>query len=96
MFIARIEVHGNPDRGQDPHYMMEWNVRADSYEEMLKKVRDFQLEHNIGAGNWGDCKLYLNNKIVGYMSYNGRVWKHRLRSAVEAKETNEVDMTNFK
>lgn len=28
----------------------------------------------LGGGNWRRADLYLGRKLVGYMSYNGRIW----------------------
>jgi len=42
---------------------------------MRAKVSKFQGDNDIGGGNWGEAILTQDGKLVGYMSYNGRVWK---------------------
>jgi hypothetical protein len=79
MFKAKPTFFGNPDRGQDPNrrpYGVE--IRALQGETMSKLLDDFDKwrmdNPNIGGGNWGTCKVYKDNKLFGYMSWNGRIW----------------------
>ena len=77
----KAKAYGNIDHGQDPKELLaSTELQADTIGELRAKVQQWQDEEGLGGGNWGECPLYLNNKIVGYMSYNGRVWKGRLRS----------------
>lgn len=77
----KATAFGNIDHRQDPEECLAsaW-LQAETIEELRTKVQQWQYEEEVGGGNWGDCPLFLNNKLVGYMSYNGRVWKDKLRS----------------
>lgn len=74
MFTLTVSIHGNPDRGQS-----EWQeihtLSASNMEVLRTVVNDFQRDNDIGGGNWGVATLHEDRCLVGYMSYNGRVWK---------------------
>lgn len=77
----KAKAYGNIDHGQDPEEeIANVELQADAIKELREKVQEWQELEGLGGGNWGDCPLFLNNKLVGYMSYNGRVWKDKLRS----------------
>ena len=77
----KAKAYGNIDHGQNPKELLaSTELQADTIGELRAKVQQWQDEEGLGGGHWGECPLYLNNKLVGYMSYNGRVWKGRLRS----------------
>ena len=77
----KAKAYGNIDHGQNPKELLaSTELQADTIGELRAKVQQWQDEEGLGGGLWGECPLYLNNKLVGYMSYNGRVWKGRLRS----------------
>ena len=77
----KAKAYGNIDHGQDPEEEIATvELQADAIKELREKVQEWQELECLGGGNWGDCPLFLNNKLVGYMSYNGRVWKDKLRS----------------
>lgn len=74
MFTINFTIHGNPDRDQG-----EWSenhsVSAHTMKELREKVLKFQGEQDIGGGNWGEAMLRHDDTLVGYVSYNLRVWK---------------------
>jgi len=74
-----VTAYGNIDHGQNPEKPIcgAW-LKADTIEEMRAKVRKWQYDENVGAGNWAPAPLWLGDKRVGYMSYNGKVWKNKL------------------
>ena len=76
--ILRAMSYGNIDHDQNPKEFLwgEW-LKADTIEELRAKVQQWQYEEGVGAGNWDNASLFLNNKLVGYMSYNGKVWKNK-------------------
>jgi hypothetical protein len=37
-------------------------------------VREWQNENDVGGGNWGSPAVYKDGKILGYMSYNTKIW----------------------
>ena len=77
----KAKAYGNIDHGQNPKELRaSTELQADTIDELRAKVQQWQNEEGLGGGHWGECPLYLNNKLVGYMSYNGRVWKGRVRS----------------
>jgi hypothetical protein len=73
MFKIIFDIHGNPDRGQDD-WTETHTITADTVSELRKKVVDFQGNNDIGGGNWGKAVLFHEDKIVGWVSYNLRVW----------------------
>ena len=77
----KAKAYGNIDHDQDPEEeIANTELQADAINELREKVQKWQELEGLGGGNWGDCPLFLHNKLVGYMSYNGRVWKDKLRS----------------
>ena len=84
MYSLTVTIHGNPDRNQG-----DWEethtLSATNLPELIKVVRDFQGDNQIGGGNWGEATLSSNGRKVGFMSYNGRVWDRSCWSE-EAKE----------
>jgi hypothetical protein len=78
MYSIKTEVCGNPDYGQNPnkppYRVRVKTIRASTYAELLDKVREWQSDNDIGGGNWMNPALMRDNAVIGYMSYNGRVW----------------------
>jgi hypothetical protein len=73
MFNLEFTISGNPDRNQG-----DWEekhvISAPTIKELRADVLKFQGENDIGGGNWGEAILRQDGDIVGYMSYNLRVW----------------------
>ena len=73
MFNLEFTISGNPDRNQG-----DWEekhvISAPTIKELRADVLKFQGENDIGGGNWGEATLSQDGNLVGYMSYNGRVW----------------------
>lgn len=74
MFTLRFAIHGNPDHGQED-WTENHSVSAGTMKELREKARQFQGENNVGGGNWGEATLHHDDTLVGYVSYNLRVWK---------------------
>lgn len=74
MYHLKFTIHGNPDYDQG-----DWEeqiaLSATTFPELVEKVREFQGKNQIGGGNWGTATLSKDGTLVGFMSYNGRVWK---------------------
>ena len=74
MYHLKVTIHGNPDRNQG-----DWEethaISATNISELRKAVSAFQGDNDIGGGNWGEATLTEDGRTVGFMSYNGRVWK---------------------
>jgi hypothetical protein len=74
MFTLTVSIHGNPDRNEGD-WQETHTISASDIKTLRKIVNDFQGQNNIGGGNWGEAVLHEDRVLVGYMSYNGRVWK---------------------
>jgi len=92
MMKIKIKKHGNPDYGQNPNKTEKEELTATTIAELRAKVREWQLQTNCGGGNWGVCSVHINDKIVGYMSYNGRIWKEKKwnPSCIEINDDNLI------
>lgn len=73
MFTLNFTIHGNPDRGQDD-WTENHSISAASMAELRADALKFQGDNDIGGGNWGEATLLRNGVLVGYVSYNLRVW----------------------
>ncbi len=77
-YSVETRVYGNPDRGQDPNlppYGVEVLTLTDeTLSGLQSQVNEWQLENGIGSGNWGSPPVFKDGEVVGYMSFNGRVW----------------------
>lgn len=85
MYQLKFTIYGNPDRGQGD-WQESHALSAPTMNEMRAAVRAFQHEYDIGGGNWGEAILTQNGSLVGYMSYNTRVWDSLIYE--KAKEVN--------
>lgn len=79
ILTLKIEVCGNPDKGQDPAQPpfgvpRTTTIRAARIEIIRLLAEEFQTRHNLGGGNWKEAILYRDDEEVGRMSWNGRVW----------------------
>ena len=78
MYQIKPIVWGNPDYGQDPNKppygIKPQTIKSDDINELKKKVREWQYENDVGGGNWGSPAVYQDGKVLGYMSYNGKIW----------------------
>jgi hypothetical protein len=77
-----VMAYENIDNEKNPKDFI-WGawLKADTIEEMRAKVQEWQYDERVGAGNWEPAPLFLDHKLVGYMSYNGIVWKNKLRKS---------------
>lgn len=79
MYKVTLKAIGNPDKGQnpnDPLYGVEEGIITDHHlDSLVEKVWDWQIDNQIGAGNWADATVMHNGKKIGTMSYNGRIWE---------------------
>jgi hypothetical protein len=74
MYHLNFTIQGNPDRGESD-WEENHSVSAGTMKELREKVLKFQGEQDIGGGNWGEAVLRHDDALVGYVSYNLRVWK---------------------
>lgn len=47
---------------------------VDSYKDASRAVRHFVETNNLGGGNWTGGRIFDDGRLVGRVSYNGRVW----------------------
>lgn len=73
MFKLTFTIHGNPDRNQGD-WQETHTLSAPTINDLRKSVLAFQGDNDIGGGNWGEATLTKDGKVVGRMSYNGRLW----------------------
>lgn len=78
MFEIKTEVCGNPDYGQNPrkppYGVRIKTIKAKTFDDLLDQVREWQHDNDIGGGNWCEPALMRDGSLIGYMSYNGRIW----------------------
>jgi hypothetical protein len=78
MYSIRTEVCGNPDFGQNPNKppygVRITTLKAKTFTELREKVSAWIGENDIGGGNWLEPALMRDGSLIGYMSYNGRIW----------------------
>jgi hypothetical protein len=77
-YSMKTEVCGNPDYGQDPkkppYGVRVITLKSHSYEDLIAQVKEWQSENDIGGGNWMNPSVSIDGEVIGYMSYNGKVW----------------------
>lgn len=81
-YSMRCKSVGNPDYGQylavsDPQVIV-----ASTLQELREKALTYIQYWNLGGGNWPNCVVKLNNKKIGYMSYNGRFWDNNSKEII--------------
>lgn len=73
------DVVGNPDYGQDPHFppydVENTTITATTFQKLRDRVYLWQLENQIGGGNWKPVMVFKNGDPLGKMSYNGCTWE---------------------
>jgi hypothetical protein len=73
MFTIEFTINGNPDRNQGD-WSENHSISAPTIKELREKILKFQGENDIGGGNWGKATLHQDGNLVGFVSYNLRVW----------------------
>jgi len=92
MFTTKIVIGGNPDHFEPPIIWLKKSIKAESYGALAKLVDEFQTRYGLGGGNWYECKLYCGKKLLGYMSYNCRVWDS---ISMDGKEVTLEEINRF-
>lgn len=75
----KIEICGNPDKGQDPSkppfgVKRFHEIKAARIEIIRLLMEQLQNENDLGGGNWKDATLYRDDVKIGRVSWNGRIW----------------------
>ena len=82
---------GNPDQGQDPTQPLFGcepckTLPVSSFKEARDLCIKFISDNNLGSGNWnGGQILDDNEKVIAFVSCNGRVWEGS-ENSIDAKE----------
>lgn len=74
LFEARLESVGNPDHEQYAPVSDPCTLKARSLQELLVKIEAYRDENALGGGNWVDPKITCAGRVIGWVSYNGRLW----------------------
>ena len=77
VYTITLRSVGNPDFAQYAPVSEPRKVAAGKLSEIRKACRDYIEEWDLGGGNWPDCPVRRDGKVVGYFSYNGRFWRTR-------------------
>jgi hypothetical protein len=73
MFRLDFKISGNPDR-RESNWEESHSIEAPTIAELRAKISTFKGENDIGGGNWGVASLYRDDVLLGFMSYNLRIW----------------------
>ncbi len=69
---------GNPDYRQDPSKGLpgvpDEKIQVSTLREASDQCAAYIEKYDLGSGNWGGGQLLIGNRLVGQVSYNGRVW----------------------
>ena len=79
VFTVALSSTGNPDYGQTPGRSLpgvrKRKAKVGSLAEASKVCRQYIEENDLGGGNWDGGFVTQDDKVVAYVSYNGRVWQ---------------------
>jgi len=99
MYEMKLRSTGNPDFGQYTPISNPETVRAESLFEMRAHCERYIEDWDMGGGNWMNPPVYeivpgrKSKKIVGYFSYNGRLWKTAPHKWVgEDRDSDEIEI----
>lgn len=75
-YFLALSSCGNPDHYQDPNQELSPAIikMITSKENGESIVREYISEYDLGGGNYTGGCVFKNGKLVGYYSYNGRLW----------------------
>ena len=74
-YKMQCKAVGNPDFGQDPDAVLATTtIEAATMQSLSKKFRTWIGLEQLGGGNVIDPDVIENGKIIGRMSYNGKIW----------------------
>jgi hypothetical protein len=77
---VKLESVGNPDFRQDPNnplFGCESNkmIEVSTFKQAREACMQFISDNDLGSGNWSGGEISdENDKVIAYVSYNGRVW----------------------
>ena len=86
MYSIRLCAYGNPDHGEDPYRNIvngiripDFVVEAKTIDEIIRCAKDYIDKYDLGSGNWKMTEVKNTNLdiVIGWMSYNGRIWSEK-------------------
>ena len=86
MYTMKCRSVGNPDHAQYAPVSDPQVITGETLLEIRTKALAYIAEWELGGGNWPQCIVKLNDKKVGYMSYNGRFWSGTSKNWSSDKE----------
>lgn len=82
MYKVTLSACGNIDHNENPYSnivngeeVSSQEVECDSIKKCQEAVLKYIDDNDLGSGNWTGGDVIKNNKVVGYISYNGRFWE---------------------
>lgn len=86
-YSMRLRSVGNPDFGQYAPVSDPKRVEGETLGAMREAFEAYIAEWDLGGGNLPATAVKDGKKVVGYFSYNGRLWDRKERGLRdEAKE----------
>lgn len=80
MYKVFLANRGNVDYGQNPNEPI-WDTESDFFIDIehpvdaSEVVRQYISNNDLGSGSYiGGQIIDVNGKMIGYVSYNGRLW----------------------
>lgn len=74
-YSVKLRSVGNPDFDQYRPISSPKTFEADTLEEISAACRAYIEKWDLGGGNWPGCVIREDGVAIGYVSYNGRVWR---------------------
>ena len=69
-----VSSHPNPDHGETITPAPNEEFESHQYADLSRFARIYIEKYDLGAGNF-HSEVWKGGKRLGYVSYNGRVWK---------------------
>jgi hypothetical protein len=74
-----LSNRGNVDHFENPNKPVigtksDILVEVDNLDMACAVVREYIEVNNLGGGNWNGGQVIENDKMIGYISYNGKFW----------------------
>lgn len=93
MYSVKLRSVGNPDFGQYAPVSEPMLVRAETLRGILKAAEIYREHWNLGGGNWVTPPVKDGRgKIVGWITYNGRLVDREPRTCSYVGEDRPKDV----
>jgi len=82
VYNVKLKAVTNPDYLSDLELMKtDWekplidtSIKCETLQKCSEACRRFISVHDLGGGNWAGGEITVGDKVVGKVSYNGRIW----------------------